>query len=62
MDEKLSTAILKSAKSIYSSLPVLLEVIFLVGLISAIIPKAIKGIKFMELYNIDVREALKEMK
>lgn len=40
MDEKLKVAILKSAKSMYSSLPVLLGVILLVGLISTLIPKS----------------------
>ena len=35
----MKVAISKSAKSMYSSLPVLLGVIFLVGLISTIIPK-----------------------
>ncbi len=40
MDEKLKVAILKSAKSMYSSLPVLLGVILLIGLISTLIPKS----------------------
>ena len=40
MDEKLKVAILKSAKSMYSSLPVLLGVILLIGLISTIIPRS----------------------
>ena len=40
MDEKSKVAILKSAKSMYSSLPVLFGVILLVGLISTIVPKS----------------------
>jgi len=46
MDEKLKVAILKSAKSMYSSLPVLLGVILLIGLISTIIPRSSYAILF----------------
>ena len=46
MDKKLKVAILKSAKSMYSSLPVLLGVILLVGLISSIIPRSSYHIVF----------------
>jgi uncharacterized membrane protein YraQ (UPF0718 family) len=40
MDGKLKDAIIKSTKSMYSSLPVLLGVILLVGLISTLVPKS----------------------
>jgi uncharacterized membrane protein YraQ (UPF0718 family) len=40
MDNKIKVAVNKSSKSIYSSIPVLLGVILLVGLISTLIPKS----------------------
>lgn len=40
MNEKLKIATIKSAKGLYSSLPILLGVILLIGLISTLIPKS----------------------
>lgn len=40
MEEKLKIASIKSAKGLYSSLPILLGVILLIGLISTLIPKS----------------------
>jgi len=40
LNEKLKTATIKSAKGLYSSLPILLGVILLIGLISSLIPKS----------------------
>ena len=46
MNEKLNDAMRKSAKSMYSSLPVLIGVILLIGLISSLIPKSSYNILF----------------
>lgn len=40
MNEKLKSATIKSAKGLYSSLPILQGVIMLIGLISTLIPKS----------------------
>ena len=46
MNEKLNDAMRKSAKSMYSSLPVLIGVILLIGLISSLITKSSYNILF----------------
>ena len=53
MDKKLKAAILKSSKSMYASLPVLLGVILLVGLISTIIPKSSYHVIFSKNFLLD---------
>jgi len=46
MKETLKTAITKSAKALYNSLPILMGVILLVGLVATIMPKSIYTVIF----------------